>query len=99
MAKNDVVNADVDLDAAPSLAKRIGAEVFGTYPAGEPLDPVTLTLPEGDCGAVGVSEVEAAGDTGPVDGVPAWIGWLIVGLLLAAIAATAAVLLVRRRRR
>ena len=31
MAKNDVVNADVDLDAAPSLAKRIGAEVFGTF--------------------------------------------------------------------
>ena len=31
MAKNDVVNADVDLDAAPTLAKRIGAEVFGTF--------------------------------------------------------------------
>ena len=31
MATNDVVNADVDLDAAPTLVRRLGAEVFGTF--------------------------------------------------------------------
>lgn len=31
MAANDVVNADVELEAAPSLAKRLAAEVFGTF--------------------------------------------------------------------
>jgi len=31
VAANDVVNADVELEAAPSLAKRLAAEVFGTF--------------------------------------------------------------------
>ena len=31
MAANDVVNADVELEAAPSLGKRLAAEVFGTF--------------------------------------------------------------------
>ena len=31
MATNDVVNADVDLDAAPTLTRRLIAELFGTF--------------------------------------------------------------------
>ena len=31
MAANDVVNADIELETAPSLGKRLAAEVFGTF--------------------------------------------------------------------
>ncbi|MGV8881888.1 MAG: aquaporin Z [Rhodoglobus sp.] len=31
MAANDVVNADIELQTAPSLGKRLAAEVFGTF--------------------------------------------------------------------
>ena len=31
MAANDVINADIELEKAPSLGKRLAAEVFGTF--------------------------------------------------------------------
>ncbi|MBX9471725.1 HtaA domain-containing protein [Microcella sp.] len=105
-----VVFADLDLSAAARSADdglltiegalatltATGAEAFGTYPAGEPLDPVTITgsLAD-DCGEVVIAEPEA-GEVAPSEGgIPLWVWGIIIALLLAVIALTVA--LVRRR--
>ena len=104
-----VVFADLDLSAAtrsadvgvltiegaPATLTATGAEAFGTYPAGEQLDPVTITgsLAD-DCGEVVIAEPEA--EVAPSDGgVPLWVWAVIIALILAVIAITVA--LVRRR--
>jgi hypothetical protein len=81
----------------PAVLTAQGAEVFGTYEAGEQLDPLTLTLPAGACGETDAGEVQAAaaGDTDA--GIAPWLIWLGVALLLV-IAAVAAALVLRSRR-
>ncbi|MER3388406.1 MAG: HtaA domain-containing protein [Microcella sp.] len=72
-----------------------GAEAFGTYPAGEPLDPITIVAPlDAACAA----EVEA--DLAAIDGPP-WVGIALSagGILLAVAGLTTAGILLSRRRR
>ncbi|MET0854838.1 MAG: HtaA domain-containing protein, partial [Microterricola sp.] len=84
-----------------------GAAAFGTYPAGDALDPVSFTLPTADCAVV--AEKAVAADTGAGDteatatGVDTaeqgvdWVVWILAAALAAA-AAVIVVLLVKRRR-
>lgn len=104
-----IVFADLDLAAAtrsaqggqlsitnaPATLTATGADAFGTYPAGEEFDPVTITgqLAD-DCGDVVAIAAETEND-GAVDGVPVWV-WLITTVLAAAIVALT-IVLVRRR--
>ena len=84
-----------------------GAAAFGTYPAGDALDPVSFTLPTADCAVV--AEETVAAETGAGDkevtatsadtaeqGVD-WVVWILAAALAAA-AAVIVVLLVKRRR-
>ncbi len=69
----------------PAALTPEGAEVFGTYPAGEALDPVTLSLPVADCEAGAPSEVSATGAESAASAIPAWLVWALIAVLLAAI--------------
>ncbi|PPL19087.1 HtaA domain-containing protein, partial [Microterricola pindariensis] len=84
-----------------------GAAAFGTYPAGDALDPISFTLPTADC-AVVAAEAESS-EAGPSDktvtaisadvaeqGV-SWIVWVLAAVLAAALAVIV-VLLAKRRR-
>jgi len=107
-----VVFADLDLTAASrsteggeltieGIAATLtasGAEAFGTYPAGDPLDPVSLVVTFGeDCGALTnddelATDALASGDSG----APWW--WSVLAIVvIALIAVAAAVVIVRRR--
>jgi hypothetical protein len=104
-----VVFADLDLGAAsrsadngmltiagaPATLTATGAEAFGTYPAGEQLDPVSITGTLADnCGAV--ASVEPATDVATGDEQVPWWWWVVVPALFAT-AAALVVVLVRRR--
>ncbi|MFT4030496.1 MAG: HtaA domain-containing protein [Protaetiibacter sp.] len=104
------VTSSVDGDVVswtevPAALTEAGASAFGTYPAGEALDPITLTATvSGDCTTGTESPVAAPSDDG-LDTAPTadagWPGWatlLIIALLVVAIVAAVVVLLVRRRR-
>ncbi|RQP13058.1 MAG: hypothetical protein EAS51_00750 [Microbacteriaceae bacterium] len=88
----------------PATLTESGSAAFGTYPAGEALDPLTIVATvDADCGEVVETpdaaptdeeiEPEAASDAG-------WPVWatVLIALLLAAIIAAVAVILVRRRK-
>lgn len=80
------------IDAIPLTLTAQGAEAFGTYPAGEPLDDLVLSLPVGDPCASAILEARAA--------TSAPIGPLVVAaIILAAVAVSVAVHLVLRARR
>ncbi|WP_188511583.1 HtaA domain-containing protein [Conyzicola nivalis] len=93
----------VTITAAPATLTDAGAAAFGTYPAGEALDPVTVAFTTAaDC-AVPVEEAAAAATTADVDTVSdenpidyGWVVWLIAALL---VIAAAVVVVVRLRRR
>lgn len=89
----------IELADIPATLTDEGSAVFGTYPAGEELDPVTLVLPKGDCATAttGGEEPIAAPATAASTGWPVWVLWLGLALLLAVIAVVAAVLVRRRR--
>ena len=111
VAAEGVVFADVDLGAAersaeqgrlviagaPATLTATGAEAFGTYPAGETLDPITLTASlADDCGAPAAVETGAAAPVAATEaGVPAWVWALIAGLL--AVIGVLVALVLRRR--
>jgi hypothetical protein len=94
----------VTITAAPASLTEAGAAAFGTYPAGEALDPVTVAFTTAaDCAAP-VEEAAAAATTADAETVSAektvdyaWVGWLVAALVL--IAAVVAVVVVLRRRR
>lgn len=107
-----VVFADVDLSAATRTAElgelviadapvtltATGAEAFGTYPAGEALDPITVTATlADDCGTAAVAETGAAASAASGTEVPGWV-WAVLVALLIVIVALAALLIVMRRR-
>lgn len=93
----------------PATLTADGAAAFGTYPAGEALDPLTITATiVGGCevaapavtptpSAEPTDDVAAPGDAASA-GWPLWATVLLIAVLLAAIAATV-LLPVRRRRR
>jgi hypothetical protein len=94
----------VTITAAPASLTEAGAAAFGTYPAGEALDPVTVAFTTAaDCAAP-VEEAAAAATTADAETVSAekpvdyaWVGWLVAALVL--IAAVVVVVVVLRRRR
>lgn len=95
--------------AIPAVLTEEGAAAFGTYPAGEELDPVSFTAPlPADCGVVVVATADepvaeatdgdvasaAAADVEPVSDSGWWI-WAVVALI--GIAAIIVAVILRRR--
>ena len=103
-----VVDGVLTLDAIPTTLTEAGAASFGTYAAGEELDPVTAIIPVStDCGvAAEKAEVDSEATavvttaTEPADseGAPVW-PWIVGGLVVVALAATGGVLIARRNRK
>ena len=89
--------------AIPAVLTEAGAAAFGTYPAGEVLDPltVTITLPA-DC--LAAADAAASAAAGSVDGESAgpdltWVWWVVGGIALLAIAVALGVFRARRATR
>ncbi|PRA82357.1 hypothetical protein CQ045_06700 [Microbacterium sp. MYb66] len=103
-----VVDGVLSLDAVPTTLTEAGAAAFGTYAAGEALDPVTAVLPvAADCGVVeeetevdseASASVTAATEPAASEGAPVW-PWIVGGLVVVALAATGGVLIARRNRK
>lgn len=75
---------------APATLTAQGAEAFGTYPAGEPFDAVSATLPlDAACAALAPAPTSW----------PSWVTGGLFALVAALGAALLAVVLIRRRRR
>ncbi|WP_157006902.1 HtaA domain-containing protein [Agromyces laixinhei] len=94
--------------AVPAEFTAEGAAAFGTYSAGEELDPVSfaVALPA-DCGieaGAAKPEVQAVVDDDlevqatSADGPAAWLIWLIVAIVVLVLAAIGAFLIIRNRR-
>lgn len=93
--------------AVPAEFTEEGAAAFGTYAAGEELDPVAfaITLPadcgiEADASKPEVQPAAAAGaeaQTTATDGPAAWLIWLLVAVFALAIAALVVFLIARSR--
>ncbi|WP_460775507.1 HtaA domain-containing protein [Microbacterium sp. GXF7504] len=99
------VDGVITIEADASTLTEAGSAAFGTYAAGEALDPITVTLPVADDCAVAVVEadeeaetvVTTAADEETADaGLPIWV-WIVGILVLIAIAILVTVLVVRRR--
>lgn len=93
------------LAGIPAVLTAAGSAAFGTYPADEPLDPITLTATVDPACAADETPTSAAPDDDALDteatgdaGWPTWLTVLIVVLLAAALIMTVAIILVRRRR-
>jgi hypothetical protein len=99
------------LDAVPAALTAAGSAAFGSYPAGEELDPVSATLPMADgCDAPAAAPTvaeEAAAAGGPEETAmiaadadapaPAW-PWIAGGAAALVLAAAVILVLARRRR-
>ncbi|HWL02526.1 MAG TPA: HtaA domain-containing protein [Microbacteriaceae bacterium] len=90
--------------AIPAVLTEAGSAAFGTYDAGESLDPLTLVIAlPSDCGAVAEDgsapgpEVTTAIDDQSNAPDLAWLWWLIGGLVVLAIVIAIIVTVVRRR--
>ena len=103
-----VADGAFSLDALPTTLTEAGAAAFGTYAAGEALDPVSAVLPvNADCGIAAEEQadadpettaaVTAATEPAAADGAPVW-PWIVGGLVVVALAATGGVLIARRNR-
>ncbi|WP_205820246.1 MULTISPECIES: HtaA domain-containing protein, partial [unclassified Microbacterium] len=104
-----VVDGKLSLDAIPTTLTEAGAAAFGTYAAGEALDPVTAIIPvDAECGVAMEEEAEvdseattavtAVTEPADEDGAPVW-PWIVGGLVVVALAATGGVLIARRNRK
>ena len=104
----EVTEDGLVLDALPATLTDAGSAAFGTYPAGEALDPVSAVLPvDADCGVVVVAApaedvpVAEATDVDAIAAEPAaapiW-PWAVGGIALAlGIGAVVWIVLSRRR--
>ncbi len=92
------VDGTLTLVAIPAVLTAAGADAFGTYPAGEALDPISAIIPVGtDCGT-GVEEPVTTPEDSEAHAMPLW-PWVTGGIVLAAlIAAGVGFGAVRRRR-
>lgn len=108
LADAAVVDGALRLDAVATTLTEAGAAAFGTYQAGEQLDPVTAVIPvDTACGTAVAEEPEADAEasaavtavTEPADteGAPVW-PWIVGGLVVVALAAGGGVLIARRSR-
>ena len=103
-----VIDGVLSLEAIPTTLTEEGAAAFGTYAAGEELDPVTAMLPvAAECG-VAVEEDEPAESDGTAaaasvtavadtEGAPVW-PWIVGGLVVVVLAVGGGVLIGRRTR-
>ncbi|KQR39593.1 HtaA domain-containing protein [Microbacterium sp. Leaf159] len=103
-----VIDGVLSLEAIPTTLTEAGAAAFGTYAAGEELDPVTALLPvAAECG-VAVEEDEPAESEGTAaaasvtavadtEGAPVW-PWIVGGLVVVVLAVGGGVLIGRRTR-
>ena len=72
-----------------------GATAFGTYEAGEPFDPITLSMTtRAEC-----SDVAWSSPSDVAAGAPFWLGWLGGGIIALAIGSIVAAVVVTVRRR
>ncbi|QTV80628.1 HtaA domain-containing protein [Microbacterium sp. NIBRBAC000506063] len=86
----EISDGVLTLDALPATLTDAGAAAFGTYPAGEELDPVSAVIPvAADCGApveaepiVEAAPIEEAPEESDAGGAPVW-PWIAGGVLLA----------------
>ncbi|GAA5034249.1 hypothetical protein GCM10025738_18550 [Microbacterium fluvii] len=103
-----VADGVVELVDLPSTLTDAGAAAFGTYAAGEQLDPVSAEIPvPADCEVVVAAPAEDGVEAAPEqtdavatsdEGAPIW-PWALGGLVLvAAVAAVVAVNVARRRK-
>ncbi|KAB1862793.1 hypothetical protein F6A08_16305 [Microbacterium algeriense] len=103
-----VADGALSLDALPTTLTEAGAAAFGTYAAGEALDPVSAVIPvNADCGIATEEQVDAEAETtatvtaatepATAEGAPVW-PWIVGGLVVVALAATGGVLIARRNR-
>ncbi|WP_101847613.1 HtaA domain-containing protein [Zhihengliuella sp. ISTPL4] len=110
LADAAVTGGALALDAVPTTLTEAGAAAFGTYQAGEQLDPVSAVIPvDAACGTPAEeqqSEPETEADAAVTaisapagsEEAPVW-PWIVGGLVVVALAATGGVLIVRRTRR
>lgn len=88
--------ATVTFSDAPAILLEPGASAFGTYQAGEPLDPITLSLTTtAECGPI-IADSPASVE--PVAEDSSRLPWLVGGIVLLALLGLLAVWLVHRRR-
>jgi hypothetical protein len=104
-----VVDGVLSLDAIPTSLTEAGAAAFGTYAAGEALDPVTAVIPVNtECGVVAPADdeeteseattaVTAVSEPADSEGAPVW-PWIVGGLVVVALAAAGGVLIARRKK-
>ncbi|MEV4736460.1 HtaA domain-containing protein [Microbacterium sp. LMX7-1.2] len=108
LADAAVVDGMLSLDALPTTLTEAGAAAFGTYAAGEELDPVTARIPVATaCGAPAEEQDDAPAEASAattavtavadVDGAPVW-PWIVGGLVVVVLAAGGGVLVARRNR-
>lgn len=97
LAGIDPVDGVITITDATATLTAAGAEAFGTYPAGEELDPVSAVIPVGaDCGAT--AEAPLGEEPGVAeDSAPVW-PWIAGGLVLAALLAGGGMLIARSRK-
>ncbi|MEV8274250.1 HtaA domain-containing protein [Microbacterium sp. NPDC077184] len=111
----EVTDDGLLLDALPATLTDAGATAFGTYPAGEQLDPVSAVLPisadcdlaAGDAAAVVEDETEPtpagpeaqSATTAASDAAPAVWPWAVGGFVVLAALAGAGVWVIVARRR
>lgn len=101
----EIVDGTLVVTDATAVLSATGAAAFGTYPEGEPFDPVTLTAElDGSCATASVVDdptVPEENDTGESDPASsiASLWWLWVLLALVVIAAVIAAIVIARRRR
>lgn len=109
MSRAQVTEAGLEIVAAPSTLTDAGAASFGTYDAGEEMDPVTAVLPlPPECGAA-AAEIEEEAATTSVQRTddataaaadaeaPVW-PWIVGGIVLVLLIALLVWILVSRRR-
>ncbi len=96
-AERAATEGELSYAGAPAVLTAAGSDAFGTYPAGEPLDPITVSFSSecADLEAAPLPDGEAAGDTTEESDL-SWMIWAGIALLLIA-AAVAAVVIIRRR--
>ncbi|MCZ4302022.1 HtaA domain-containing protein [Microbacterium oxydans] len=101
-----IVDGVLTFDAIPTTLTEAGAAAFGTYAAGEALDPVTAVIPvNADCGVTpeevdseAAASVTTVTEPATSEGAPVW-PWIVGGLVVVVLAATGGVLIARRNRK
>ncbi len=104
LAGVELADGAITIDAAAATLTDAGAEAFGTYPAGEELDPVSAVIPvDADCGVVvaePIAEEETPAEPEETDAAsaPVW-PWIAGGALLALLLGIGIGVLVSRGRK